>query len=201
MTGSGAAGPRPMRADARRNRERLLAVAREAFAANGADFSLEDVARRAGVGIGTLYRHFPTRDQLADAVFSEEYEKLTALARELAEVEPPGEALMTWLHTFMVHNASTPGILRALMQSLKQDETTQLHSRLVELREAGRALTERAVAAGEVRADTDYSDVTMIVCAVARSAQDAGWPAERRDHMFGIIRDGLRPVDSETASR
>ena len=99
-----AAEPRPMRADARRNYERLLTAARVAFAEHGTDFSLEDVARRAGVGIGTLYRHFPTRDQLADAVFSEEYEKLTAIARELATAEPPGQALMTWLHTFMVHN-------------------------------------------------------------------------------------------------
>ncbi|MBS2536050.1 TetR/AcrR family transcriptional regulator [Catenulispora sp. NF23] len=194
MTTPEAAERRPMRADARRNYERLLTAAREAFAEHGAEFTLEDIARRAGVGIGTLYRHFPTRDALADAVFSEEYEKLTALARHLATVEPPGEALMTWLHTFMVHNASTPGIFKALMHALKADETTRLHSRLVELREAGRALTERAVAAGEVRADADYSDVTMIVCSMARSAQDAGWPAERRDQMFAVIRDGLRPV-------
>lgn len=196
MTTPKQAEPRPMRADARRNYERLLTAARVAFAEHGTDFSLEDVARRAGVGIGTLYRHFPTRDQLADAVFSEEYEKLTAIARELATAEPPGQALMTWLHTFMVHNASTPGIFRSLMHALKSDETTRLHGRLMELREAGQALTERAIASGEVRADADYSDVAMIVCCVARTAQDAGWPAERRDQMFAVIRDGLRPVAS-----
>lgn len=192
MTGSGAAGVRPMRADARRNRERLLVVAREAFAEQGAELSLEDVARRAGVGIGTLYRHFPTRDLLADAVFSEEYEKLNALARELASVEPPGAALRTWLHAFMVHHAATPGIFRTLIHALKNDETTRLHGQLIELREAIRVLTGRAVAAGAVRADADYMDVTMVVCSVARSAQDAGWPPERRDQMFGMVWDGLR---------
>src|SRR5450631_2161356 len=118
----GTAAKRPLRADARRNYEHLLARAAEAFAERGADdVSLEEIARRAGVGIGTLYRHFPTRQALLEAVYRDQAEALHARALELLNSPSPGEALATWLRAMIEFGATKRSLSKSLMATLGKD--------------------------------------------------------------------------------
>lgn len=114
---------RPMRADARRNYERLLTEARTAFTEHGTDTSLEDIARRAGVGIGTLYRHFPNRTALMGAVFQGEVDALLTHARELADAPQPCAALVEWLRAIITHATTYRGLSRALMTASADDSS------------------------------------------------------------------------------
>src|SRR6266540_7034598 len=127
---------RPMRADARRNYERLLAAARTAFTEHGADASLDDIARRAGVGPGTLYRHFPTRQALQEAAYLDGFRKLCERAHTLADSLPPDEALAAWMHDLAGYLATKRGLSAALMSTLdKSSEVfTTTHTAM---REAG----------------------------------------------------------------
>ena len=136
-----------MRADARRNYERLLSEARAVFAEYGTDASLEEIARRAGVGIGTLYRHFPNRHALMSAVFQEALAALLVRSRELASAERPCGALVEWLGALITHAGEYRGLARALM-SASQDKTSALSACSVPLREAGERLLTRAQASG-----------------------------------------------------
>ncbi|MET7669175.1 TetR/AcrR family transcriptional regulator [Micromonospora luteifusca] len=176
---------RPKRADARRNYDALIAAARDAFAENGAAASLEDVARRAGVGIGTLYRNFPTRRHLFEAVYVEEVRALSRSAEDLAEL-PPWDALVAWLHRFVAYVATK----RALAEQLLHDSEIFTSCR-TEIYAAGEPLMSRAQAAGVVRDDIGFDDVVRLISGLTM----AQFPSpEQRDRVLGVALDGLRPA-------
>ena len=174
---------RPQRADARRNFDALLAAAREVFSEQGADASLEDVARRAGVGIGTLYRNFPTRRDLFERVYIGEVEDLCGAAQEVADL-PPWEALTAWLGRFVGYMATK----RAMMEALSAESTVFAACR-AEMYGAGGPLFERAQAAGAVRPDVTFDDLVRMLSGItsARFADDA-----QRDRVLQIALDGVR---------
>ncbi|WP_439677799.1 TetR/AcrR family transcriptional regulator [Embleya sp. MST-111070] len=164
---------RPMRADARRNYERLLAEARVVFREQGVDASLEELARRAGVGIGTLYRHFPTRDALVEAVVRDRYDGLTARAEALRDADGARDALATWLRLLIEGAGTFRGMSATLMATLA-DETSELYASCHAMREAGAALLTRAQAVGEVRADIDTDGLFTLAHGIA-------WAHEQRE--------------------
>lgn len=181
---------RPMRADARRNYERLLAAARAAFLEHGADASLEDVARRAGVGIGTLYRHFPTRQALQEAVYRGEVESISAKAYELCDTMAPGDALAAWMHAFAEYVAGK----RGLMQTLKAviDRDSELFARCHdEIRAAATAVLDAAKEAGTARAELTVPDLLKLIHALSL-ATEHGTP-EDAERLLSFLLDGVRP--------
>jgi AcrR family transcriptional regulator len=173
----------PQRADARRNFDALLAAAREVFAEQGTDASLEDIARRAGVGIGTLYRNFPTRQDLFERVYIGEVEDLCAAARNLADL-PPWDALAAWLRRFIDYIATK----RALMQALTTGSSIFGICR-AEMYSAGTPLFERAQAAGEVRADLTFDDLVLMLSGLTSATFTSD---EQRERVFRIALDGIR---------
>ncbi|RKN41285.1 TetR/AcrR family transcriptional regulator [Streptomyces hoynatensis] len=173
----------PHRADARRNYDALLAAAREAFAERGTDASLEEIARRAGVGIGTLYRNFPTRGHLLDSVYVSEVESLCRAAEEAAEL-PPWEALATWTRRFVAYVATK----RALHEALNRDSEMFRSSR-ARIYEAGAPLYTRAQEAGEVRRDAGFDDMIRMVSGLT----SASFVDEaQRERVLSIALSGLR---------
>src|SRR3954454_8965998 len=151
---------KPKRADARRNYEKLIGAAREAFTEQGSSASLEDIARRAGVGIGTLYRHFPTRQALLEAVYLDEVDALCQSATALAEREP-WEALAAWLHRMVAYVATKQALADELFSPGAGVEPSRAsHERIYG---AGEPLLERAQEAGVARRDTDIQDVVKLV--------------------------------------
>lgn len=180
-----------MRADARRNHERLLAEARAAFAEHGTDASLEDVARRAGVGIGTLYRHFPSRDALMNAVFQEALAALLQRSRELAGAEEPCRALVEWLRALVTHAGEYRGLARALM-SASHDETSALSQCSVPLRAAGERLLDRAREAGAVRDDVSIGDLMQLTNAIALAAEQSPDDEGLADRLLTLTLRGLK---------
>jgi AcrR family transcriptional regulator len=182
---------RPLRADAVRNRTRLLEVARGAFEEHGADVSLEEIARTAGVGIGTLYRHFPTRDALLAAVFRDRINGLAQFGDELLEAPDAFDALVRWLRAHLVNASACHGLGGAVViELLDGDEDALLlcsHMRLV-----GAQLLERAQAQGAVRADTDVDDLVRLVNALVSATADADDRAALTDRLFALMVDGLR---------
>ncbi|MFF1572702.1 TetR/AcrR family transcriptional regulator [Leifsonia sp. NPDC058292] len=182
-TDSALIAQRPHRADARRNFDALLAAAREAFAAHGSTASLEDIARRAGVGIGTLYRNFPTRDALIEAVYVDEVESVVRAARDAESLEP-WDALDTWLHRFV----SYIGTKHALLDGLNKDSPVLLTCRTA-IYDSGSPLLERAQKSGEVRDDVVIGDVVRMVSGIAGVAfeDDA-----QRTKVVELAIDGLR---------
>ncbi|MGW1889593.1 TetR/AcrR family transcriptional regulator [Streptomyces sp. NPDC002004] len=181
-----------MRADARRNYERLLAEARTAFAEHGADASLEDVARRAGVGIGTLYRHFPNRHALLSAVFDDAVSDLLARARSLLEDPQPCAALVSWLRSIISHAGEYRGLSRALM-SATHDKGSALARCSTPMREAGAALLARAQAAGAVRGDVSIADLLQLTNAIALAAEETPDDPELADRLLTLTLRGLKP--------
>ncbi|WP_351229523.1 helix-turn-helix domain-containing protein [Streptomyces sp. NPDC002133] len=177
---------RPMRADARRNYERLLVEARAAFAEHGTDASLEDIARRAGVGIGTLYRHFPNRHALMNAVFQEALATLLERSGELASAEQPCAALVEWLRAIITHAGEYRGVARALMSA-------SLSQCSVPLREAGAQLLARAQETGTVRADVSIDDLMQLTNAIALAAEQAPDDPDLPDRLLTLTLRGLRP--------
>ena len=153
---------RPMRADARRNYERLLTEARTAFTEHGTDTSLEDIARRAGVGIGTLYRHFPNRTALMGAVFQGEVDALLTQPKRLADAPQPCAALVEWLRAIITHASTYRGLSRALMTASAGRRARGWARCSVPMREAGDALLTRAQQAGAVRPDVSISDLMQL---------------------------------------
>jgi AcrR family transcriptional regulator len=177
---------RPMRADALRNRGKLVDAARAVFAAEGTSAPLEDVAERASVGIGTLYRHFPTRQALLEAVYVDEIEEIARAADELADADP-WEAVAQWLRRYLAFAATKRALHEALLEE-EADENVLAACRTL-LTGAGTRLIERAQRAGVVRADTSFIDATRIVggIAVSPSTDD-----EQKERMLRIVLDGLR---------
>ena len=177
------------RADAIRNRARIVETASAVFAARGSDASLEEIARGAGVGIGTLYRHFPTREDLVEAVFHDRLDELQHLAEELLDSDRPWDALSTWLHEQLVQAATCRGLAaEAMLSMLAQGEEPRACEAM---RQAGAALLARAQAAGEVRADVDIDDVVRMVQAVTLAAEESDDPASA-ERMFRFVLDGIR---------
>ncbi len=179
---------RPMRADARRNRRRLVEVATEAFAGQGADAPLEEIARRAGVGIGTLYRHFPDRDALVAAVFQGELDALVDLAARLSGQRPPVAALSAWMSAVVRHTAAYRGLGDSLMCG-RAESMGVCQDRL---RAAGAELLSTARNAGEVRADARIEDLMHLVCAVALAADRSPADPGLADRLLDLAVDGLR---------
>ena len=178
---------RPKRADARRNYEKVVAAAREAFAAGGASTSLEEIARSAQVGIGTLYRHFPNRQALLEAVYVDEVEELCRSADGLAEL-PPWDALVAWLHRFVGYLATKHALAGELLNYVDRDAEVFKSSRAA-LFAAGEPLLERAQKAHAVRTDTDLTEDIQMVGGIAKI--QASDPAQI-NHILDMALDGLR---------
>ncbi|HEV2343761.1 MAG TPA: helix-turn-helix domain-containing protein [Actinocrinis sp.] len=186
-TVSGLNTRRPMRADARRNYEKLLAVARDAFTENSA-VTLEEIARRAEVGIGTLYRHFPTRPALLESIYIDQVEDLCNTARELQVTLPPWEALVAWLHRYVGY----VGTKRALAEELTASMGTTsevFRSCRESLFAAGEPLLTRAQEAGVVRTDVSIDDLVRLVSGITMMTFVEPGQMER---VVGIALDGLR---------
>ena len=178
---------RPKRADARRNYDKVVAAARDAFAEGGTSTSLEEIARRAQVGIGTLYRHFPNRQALLEAVYVDEVEAVSRSAAELAEL-PPWDALVGWLHRFVGYLATKQALAQELLNYVDRDAELFQSCRAA-LWAAGGPLLERAQAARVVRADTDLSEVIQMVGGIAKIPSTE---PDQIDHILDIALDGLR---------
>jgi len=201
MQASGSATPRPadrgMRADARRNYEKLLTAAAETFAEHGADdVSLEQIAKRAGVGIGTLYRHFPTRHALLEAVYSDQMEALRARADDLIATKPPAEALATWLRDLIDFARTKRMLTSALLTTVSKDsEVMTSNSRI--MRGAAADILTNAQQARVVRSDADPADLMRLVHEVSVTTEWAGDDNEQADRLLALVLDGLRtqPTD------
>ncbi|TDC55690.1 TetR/AcrR family transcriptional regulator [Actinomadura sp. KC345] len=175
-----------MRADVLRNRARLIAAARETFQRDGAGASLEGVARQAGVGIGTLYRHFPTRQDLLEALLADVYDDLAVRARELAVSPDPADALVKWLHAFVSRITAFRGSAAAATLSLRDERPGPQAA----MREAGAALFARAQEAGGVPPDASFADALRLAGAIAAVAEDAPETAGR---LLSLAAAGLVP--------
>ena len=184
---------RKPRADAQRNRERILEVARLAFARHGAEATLDDIARQAGIGSGTLYRHFPTRDALIEAVYRSEVEKLTAAGQRFTATMPPLQALRAWMLLFIDHVASKKLILPA-MDTVAGGSTRLIEGASGYIHGAFLALVRRAIESGSLRADTEPDDFVRVLVGVFHTTAMPGWePSARR--IVDILVAGSRPVE------
>lgn len=179
---------RPLRADARRNYERLMAAARAAFTEHGAEAHLDDIARRANVGPGTLYRHFPNREALLAAVYRGDVEDLVAHAEALAAHLPPGEALDAWLRLQLDYIKTKRGLGSAVKAMLANDSETLAWCR-ESMREALRGLLSTAQEAGVVRKDVDAPDVLRLVHGVGIASEPV---PDQADRLLSLVLDGLR---------
>lgn len=184
---------RKLRADAQRNRERILEIAKEAFTRNGAAASLDDIARRSGVGSGTLYRHFPTRDVLIESVYRSEVEKLAAAEQRLSATMPPLEALRAWMLLFIDHVAAKALIIPAMdtvaggSMQLIEGARSLIHTAFV------RAV-KRAIANGDLRADIDPGDFIRALVGVFHTTALPGWEQSAR-RIVDILINGSRPAN------
>ena len=170
---------RKVRADAQRNRERILEIAKQAFTRHGAAASLDDIARQAGIGPGTLYRHFPTRDALIEAVYRSEVEKLAAAAQRFAERLPPLQALRAWMLLFIDHVSQKKLIISAMdtvpggSMRLVEGSRSLIHTAFI------RAV-QRGIASGDLRADIDPDDFVRALVGVFYTTAMGGWEQSAR---------------------
>lgn len=182
---------RKQRADAQRNRERILEIAKKEFTKAGANASLEEIAKKAGVGPGTLYRHFPTREDLLVAVYRSEMEKLAAAERRLADTLPPVEALRAWLLLF-VDAVETKHIIAPVLNTLVGDPKKVFEAFHGQIHEALRALVKRAMKSGDIRKDLDPIDLLRALIGVANVSTSPDWPQSAR-RLVDILIQGARP--------
>lgn len=181
---------RKPRADSARNRQLLMDAAKAGFSEVGLNVSLEEIARRAGVGIGTLYRHFPSREAVVEAVYRREVEHLAEAVPQLLETSPAGEALHQWMHLFVDYIATKRLIAPSLGAAAGRSST--LYATSAELiTRAISTLVKRAVASGDVRKDIDPPDLLRALVGVSYGNPDAGWEASAR-RLIDILMDGLR---------
>jgi len=181
---------RKPRADSTRNRQLLIDAAKAGFSEVGLNVSLEEIARRAGVGIGTLYRHFPSREAVVEAVYRREVEQLAEAVPQLLETSPAGEALHKWMHLFVDYIATKRVIAPSLATAAGR--TSALYATSAELiTRAVSTLLKCAVASGDVRKDIDPSDLLRALVGVSYGNPDAGWEASAR-RLVDILMDGLR---------
>jgi len=181
---------RKPRTDAQRNRERILEVAKDAFTRHSADASLDDIARQAGVGPGTLYRHFPTRDALIEAVYQSEVEKIAAAGRKLAEQKPPLEALRAWMLLFVDHIAAKLIIAPAL-NSIVGGPSRLYEGSRSQIQEVVEALVKRAIKSGDMRKDVEPFDFLRALIGVAHVPMGPDWQQSAR-RLVDILIAGSR---------
>ncbi|MBY8877187.1 TetR/AcrR family transcriptional regulator [Actinacidiphila acidipaludis] len=177
-----------MRADAQRNYDRLLLEAKQAFIVHGTEVPLEDIARHAGVGVGTLYRHFPDRYALMNAVFVQEVEQITAQAEELVTAEDPTVALTSWLRAVAVHSTMYRGLSAAIMEA----SDSKMPACKTLLREAGGTLLRRAQEAGEVKSDLRIADLLKLTHAIVLAAEKTPDDRELFTRLMALAIDGMR---------
>jgi AcrR family transcriptional regulator len=183
---------RKPRTDARRNRERILEVAKEAFTRFGASASLDEIAKKAGVGPGTLYRHFPTRDTLIEAVYRSEAEKLAAAERKFSETMPPIDALRAWMLLF-VDFIAAKRIIAPALNSLVRDPAKLFEGSRALIQAANNALIKRAISNGDIRGDLDPSDLLQALIGASHLASGPGWQQSAR-RLVDILITGSRPI-------
>jgi AcrR family transcriptional regulator len=176
------------RADARRNRSRLILAAQAMFVEHGTDVSLEEVARRAGLGVATAYRNFPSRDELLQAVLCERFEQLREHARGLLADESPEGALLAWLRLFLAHTTVYRGVALPIMSAL-HDVESPLGASCEAMRAAGSELLTRAQDHGDIRPDIDMSTLLRLATAVSLSSGQVQAEAER---LLDLVMDGVR---------
>jgi len=182
--------PRKPRADSLRNRDLLLTAAKAAFGETGAEAPLEDIARRAGVGIGTLYRHFPTREALVAAVYARALEQLAGAADDLLAQRPAGQALEAWLDLLIDYMATK----RVVAPALRADpgEGSRLYASASEtILPALKRLTETAHAAGDIRADIGFEDILRMMSGLSLGYEQPGWDVGAR-RLLSVMMAGLR---------
>lgn len=182
---------RKPRSDAQRNRERILEVAKQAFTRDGANASLDDIAKEAGVGAGTLYRHFPTRDALIEAVYRTEVEKLAAAERRFAETMAPIEALRAWMLLFIDYIAAKHIIAPALNTFVGGASKLYEVSR-AQIRGAIDALVKRAIKSGDIRKDIEPFDLLRALIGVSNVSSTPDWKQSAR-RLVDILITGSRP--------
>lgn len=185
---------RRIRADAQRNRERILKVAKQVFTRDGPAASLDDIARQAGIGPGTLYRHFPTREALIEAVYQSEVEKLAAAEQRLAETMPPLEALRAWMLLFIEHVSEKKLILPA-MDTVSGGSTRLIEGSRSLIHAAFIRSVKRAIASGDLRGDTDPDDFVRALVGVFHTTAFPGWEQSAR-RIVDILIAGSRPTAS-----
>lgn len=178
-----------MRSDAKKNYDHLFEVGREVVAEQGAEASMREVARRAGVGIGTLYRHFPSREALLEALLRTGFDQLTAKAGELERSGSSGDALVAWLREMVALTHSHRGVIASMTAAIAEPESA-LHASCVTMRASGAQLLARAQAAGEARPDIDGADLFALVSALAW-LNDQPSLASRADRLFQILADAI----------
>lgn len=197
LTGNETRSPagRPRRADARRNYDQLVEQAKIAFAEFGVDAPLDEIARRAGVASGTLYRHFPTRLALVEVVLAEQITALADLGRELLTADDEFDALSTWLRATLTHALTYRGLAAAVMNSALDHGNDLVSAWHAEIFEVGAALLTRARQSGAITAEADDADVLKMVGAIAWAAQDAQDRPAQADRLLALLVNGLRHGD------
>lgn len=189
--GTSSSLPRKVRADAQRNRERILEVAKQVFTRNGAAASLDDIARRAGIGSGTLYRHFPSRDALIEAVYRSEVEKLVAAEGRFTATIPPLQALRAWMLLFIDHVSEKKLIIPA-MDAVAGGSMRLIESSRDRIHAAFIRLVKGAISSGDLRADTDPNDFVRALVGVFHTTAIPGWEGSAR-RLVDILIAGSRP--------
>jgi AcrR family transcriptional regulator len=183
---------RKPRTDAQRNRERILEVAKEAFTRSGANASLDDIAKEAGVGAGTLYRHFPTRDALIEAVYRTEVEKLAAAEKEFSENLPPIEALRAWMLLFVDYIA-TKQIIAPALNSVVGGASKLFEGSRAQVQGAIDSLVKRAIKSRDIRKDLEPFDLLRALIGVSHVASGPDWQQSAR-RLVDILITGSRPI-------
>jgi AcrR family transcriptional regulator len=179
------------RADARRNYDRLIAAAAAAFAEHGADdVSLEEIARRAGVGIGTLYRHFPARQALLEAVYREQVDALDALAAKLQAAESPGAALGDWMRAFMAFGRTKRSLSSALVATIGKDSELMSSCSMI-LRGCTDSLLARAQEAGEARPEVQSADIFRLTHGLLMATEVAPSDPDQPERLIGLVIDSV----------
>ncbi|GIO64086.1 TetR/AcrR family transcriptional regulator [Paenibacillus cineris] len=178
-----------MRADAMKNYEHILEVANVVVTEHGVDASLRDIARRAGVGLGTLYRHFPTREALLEALLRSSFDEFTTKALELETASSPDDALVSWLRDVVTFTGNYQGVVDVMMAA-KEDPESALHASCVTMRSAGTRLLTRAQAEGLARSDMDGDDLFSLAAALAWLSNQPS-SAPRAEHLFRIIASAI----------
>lgn len=181
-------GARPMRADALRNREALVSAARALLTTRGSEASMEEIAAAAGVGVGTLYRHFPRRLDLVEAVYREDVEALVALAAQVIDELPPWEALVAWLEGFLVYAHTKRTFLTELHEVVEKQPDLGIASR-EKIRAAVSLVLSRAQSAGVARDDVDGADVMQLVGGMCMARNGT---IEQNERLLMLVLDGIR---------
>ncbi|HEX3787862.1 MAG TPA: helix-turn-helix domain-containing protein [Pseudonocardiaceae bacterium] len=184
---------KPMRADARRNCEKIIAVAREVFAEHGTDAPLDEIAKRAQVGAGTLYRHFANRDALIEAVYRSEIVGLSTRAHELAEQHSPQVALEEWIRLQLRFITEQHGLAAALKVAIDKDSETFGYCRTV-MREAAGEILQPLQESGDIRADITPADLLRLAHGIGVVSENL--PKDEQDRLLSVLINGLQPEKS-----